>query len=98
MATNTCPARSASTSIVGSGWRATAVEPVCAEAPCYEKINDPQVVARYTREVMGGQNDVPRLFAEFCLAPERYRCMQHDNSVERVYAACVKLLAETLPA
>ena len=48
--------------------------------------------------VMGGQSDVPRLFAEFCLAPERYRCMQHDNSVERVYAACVKLLAEPLPA
>lgn len=81
-----------------AGWRATAVEPVCAEAPCYEKINDPQVVARYTREVMGGQNDVPRLFAEFCLASERYRCMQQENSVERVYAACVKCLAETLPA
>jgi len=79
-----------------AAWRAVAVEPSCKQAPCYEKINDPQVVDRYRREVMGGSNDAPRLFAEFCLVPERYRCMLQENSVERVCAACVKLLTEAL--
>jgi len=79
-----------------AAWRAVAVEPECRQAPCYEKINDPQVVARYTREVMGGSNDAPRLFAEFCLVPDRYRCMRQENSVERVYAACINLLAESM--
>ena len=78
-----------------AAWHAVAVEPECAQAPCYEKINDPHVVERYTRENMGGSNDAPRLFAEFCLVPERYRCMRQENSVERVYAACAKMLAES---
>jgi ADP-heptose:LPS heptosyltransferase len=78
-----------------AAWRAVAVEPECRQAPCYEKINDPLVVERYKREVMGGNNDTPRLFAEFCLARERYRCMREDNSVERVYTASVNLLAES---
>ena len=47
---------------------------------------------------MDGKSDAPALFAGFCLLrQDRYRCMQHENSVERVYAACVKMLAETLP-
>ena len=76
-----------------AAWRAIAVEPACPEAPCYEQLNDPKVVERYTKSKFGGRPDVPRLFAEFCLMPERYRCMTHENSVERVYAACGKLLS-----
>jgi ADP-heptose:LPS heptosyltransferase len=75
-----------------AGWRARAVEPTCSAFPCYARLHDPAVAAQHEQALRSGRTDAARLFAEFCVVPERYHCMTHEIDPRRVHAAALALL------
>lgn len=67
-------------------WRTTALAPACEFTPCYKYIHDMEVV----RQVR--PPSIPRMYADWCIQPEKYRCMTHEMTVDIVYAAVQKAL------
>lgn len=78
-----------------AGWRARAVEPACSAFPCYAKLHEPAIAAQHEKALRAGHTDAARLFAEFCVVPERYRCLSDEIDPARVHAACRSVLGGT---
>jgi ADP-heptose:LPS heptosyltransferase len=70
------------------GWRATALAPACPFTPCYKYIHDMEVV----RQVR--PPSLLRMYADWCLSPEKYRCMTDEFTVDMVYAGVRDALLE----
>ncbi len=66
---------------------ATALAPACEFTPCYKFIHDMDVV----RQVR--PPSIIRLYADWCINPDKYRCMTDDITVDIVYAAVRDALA-----
>lgn len=63
------------------GWRATALAPACPFTPCYKYIHDMEIV----RQVR--PPSLLRMYADWCLRPEKYVCMTDELTVDIVYDA-----------
>ena len=70
------------------GWRATALAPSCSFTPCYKYIHDMEVVARVKPP------SLLRLYSDWCINPEKYRCMSEEITVDLAYRAVCDALAE----
>jgi ADP-heptose:LPS heptosyltransferase len=69
------------------GWRATALAPSCSFTPCYQYIHDMEYVRK------AGPITLLRMYADWCINPEKYRCMTDEMTVDIVYAAVRDALA-----
>jgi ADP-heptose:LPS heptosyltransferase len=69
-------------------WRTTALAPSCSFTPCYQYIHDMEYVRK------AGPITLLRMYADWCINPEKYRCMTDEITVDIVYAAVLDVLAE----
>jgi hypothetical protein len=69
-------------------WRTTALAPSCPFTPCYNYIHDMDYVRK------AGPISLLRMYADWCLAPEKYRCMTDEMTVDIVHAAVRDAIAE----
>jgi ADP-heptose:LPS heptosyltransferase len=62
-------------------WRTTALAPSCSFTPCYQYIHDMEYVRK------AGPITLLRMYADWCINPEKYRCMTDEMTVDIVYTA-----------
>ncbi len=72
--------------------RSIGLSPSCPFHPCYPKMHDPDVLALFRREEEIPEPDIPALFSQWCVNPDRYACMRDPGTLGAVRSAVSTLV------
>lgn len=64
-----------------AGWNATGLSPACSANPCYQYLSSDEALRRVNI------SDPSQLFSHWCVADEKFACMQREIDVAAVHGA-----------
>ncbi len=79
-------------------WNAVAIEPECPLAGCYEKMNDETFMKPYMEKIHNGELAPAVMFSNWCLHHDKFACMHHLITVDKVWEALQPFLFDSMDA
>jgi hypothetical protein len=73
-------------------WRAEEVRPSCGFYPCYQQMNDDDVVAPYLKRIQEGTLSGGDLLFDWCPDGSSFACMKEQITVAMVMGAIERLM------
>ena len=73
-------------------YKATAVAPSCDRHPCYGWLYDGPALTDFCKAENVASDNIPALFARWCINPDRYACTREPGTLTRVMAEIDKLV------
>ena len=80
------------------GWRAIGLSPTCRFHPCYERLLASDEYAAHHQGGPKTSEENAKFLGEWCMNEQRFACLSHEITVDKVTEACGSLLAAVATA